>query len=267
MQAVRQTRPVKHALQGISVDGQKVAVSAEKDPAAIRALWSELKRAYGDEATAVQAVLRQPQIINPSYTDPPAVISRSKAVLVGYMGEEESIEVMLKNPALLQCGAMYPLPPEHVHLRVMDLFRDIYGSPVGFSDHTLGTAVTLAAAARGADVIEKHFTHDRSAEGPDHFYALEPDELTRVIEETRRVFAALGDARKDMLPAEREFGRREGLYAVRDLKAGAVIGLGDIDIRRPAIGLRARHANAVVGMHPTRHIAAGEALQWGDLAP
>jgi N,N'-diacetyllegionaminate synthase len=168
--------------------------------------------------------------------------------------------------ALLQCGAMYPLPPEHVHLRVMDLFRDIYGSPVGFSDHTLGTAVTLAAAARGADVIEKHFTHDRSAEGPDHFYALEPDELTRVIEETHRVFAALGDARKDMLPAEREFGRREGLYAVRDLKAGAVIGLGDIDIRRPAIGLRERHANAVVGMRPTRHIAAGEALQWGDLA-
>ena len=69
--------------------------ATEKDPAAIRALWTELKRAYGDEATAVQAVLRQPQIINPSYTDPPAVISRSKAVLVEYMGEEESIEVML----------------------------------------------------------------------------------------------------------------------------------------------------------------------------
>ena len=78
--------------------------ATEKDPAAIRALWTELKRAYGDEATAVQAVLRQPQIINPSYTDPPAVISRSKAVLVEYMGEEESIEVMLKNPSVLQCG-------------------------------------------------------------------------------------------------------------------------------------------------------------------
>ena len=169
--------------------------------------------------------------------------------------------------AVLQCGAMYPLPPEHAHLRAMDLFRTVFGAPVGFSDHSLGTALPLAAVACGGNVIEKHFTHDRTASGPDHFYALEPDELGQVIRDMKIVFSALGEARKDLLPAEREFGRREGLYAVRDIAASSILGEKDIEARRPALGLRARHSAAVTGMKAARDIPAGTALEWDDLIP
>lgn len=167
--------------------------------------------------------------------------------------------------ALLQCGAMYPLPPEHANLRVMDLFRDAFESPVGFSDHSLGTHLSLAAIARGANVIEKHFTHDRNAKGPDHFYALEPDELKQLISDAQDVHAALGNVQKKMLPAEREFGRRDGLYAARDIPEGTVITLADIEVRRPAIGLRARYLDATIGMKATHEITAGAPLEWGDL--
>ncbi|HCO99893.1 MAG TPA: hypothetical protein DIT35_00230 [Rhodospirillaceae bacterium] len=160
---------------------------------------------------------------------------------------------------------MYPLPPEHANLRVMDLFRDVFGSPVGFSDHSLNTHISLAAVARGANVIEKHFTHDRNAKGPDHFYALEPDELKQLIHDARDIHAALGKAQKEMLPEEREFGRRDGLYAARDIPAGNVMTVADIEVRRPAIGLRARHLDAAVGMQTTHAIAAGAPLNWDDL--
>ena len=169
--------------------------------------------------------------------------------------------------ALLQCGAMYPLPPEHAHLRVMELYRNVFTSPVGFSDHSLGTHITLAAIARGANVIEKHFTHNREARGPDHFYALEPAELKQLITDARDIRASLGTARKEMLASEREYGRREGLYAGRNIANGSVLIEADIEIRRPAIGLRARHLEAAIGMHATHAIPAGTPLTWDDLRP
>jgi len=169
--------------------------------------------------------------------------------------------------ALLQCGAMYPLPPQCAHLRVMDLFRNVFEAPVGFSDHSLGTHVTLAAIARGANVIEKHFTHDRSADGPDHFYALEPSELKQLISNSRDIYAALGTAQKEMLPSEREYGRRDGLYTAHEIPADAVLTAADIEVRRPAIGLRARYRDTVIGMRAVRAIAAGTPLYWDDLRP
>ena len=105
----------------------------------------------------------------------------------------------------------------------MDLYREIFAAPVGFSDHTLGTAAAVAAAARGAAVIEKHFTLDRTAKGPDHSYALEPGDLSRLVAEVRTAHEALGAPVKEMLPEERRFGRREGLYAARDIDMGETI--------------------------------------------
>ena len=169
--------------------------------------------------------------------------------------------------ALLQCGAMYPLPPEHAHLRAMDLFRKVFAAPVGFSDHSLGTHITLAAIARGANIIEKHFTHSRNAKGPDHFYALEPAELKQLISDARDVRASLGVAQKEMLASEREYGRREGLYAARNIAAGSALTTADIEVRRPAIGLRARYLEPAAGMHATRGIPEGAPLTWEDLGP
>ena len=167
--------------------------------------------------------------------------------------------------ALMQCAAVYPLPPEQANLRVMDVFRQTFGCPAGFSDHTLGLAAPVAAAARGAAVIEKHFTLDRTAEGPDHFYALEPDELKRLVQMVREAHAALGDSNKQMLPIEREFGRREGLYAACDIAAGDIIDDGALAVRRPAMGLRARYRPHVVGARARVDIATGEPIGWNHI--
>ncbi len=168
--------------------------------------------------------------------------------------------------ALLQCGTVYPLPPAAANLKVMDLFRETFGGPVGFSDHTLGRAAAVAAAARGAAVIEKHFTLDRTAKGPDHAYALEPAELKRLVAEIREAHQALGAPVKEMLPEERRFGRRDGLYAARDIGQGETIAAADIRVERPALGLRARYRDAVTGARAARPIKADAPIAWEDVA-
>lgn len=97
---------------------------------------------------------------------------------------------------LLHCVSEYPTPPERANLRAMETLQAMFGLPVGFSDHTLGTAVTLAAVARGACVIEKHVTQARSQEGPDHHFGLEPDEFAELVVGIRAIERGLGDGRR-----------------------------------------------------------------------
>lgn len=164
--------------------------------------------------------------------------------------------------ALLQCGAVYPLPAEDANLLVMETYRAVFGCPVGFSDHTLGTASAIGAAARGADVIEKHLTLDRSGSGPDHSYALEPSDFHAMVSGIREVHTALGSREKRLLRPERELGRRDGLYARRALRPGDVIGEDDLDLRRPAVGIRARHRSSVVGARVRERVEQGAAIGW-----
>lgn len=168
--------------------------------------------------------------------------------------------------ALLQCGTMYPLPPELTNLKVIDGFRDTFGGPAGLSDHTLGLAVPVAAVARGAAVIEKHFTLDRAAEGPDHFYALEPDELKQLVTMLHEAHSAIGQGVKAMLPDEKQLGRRDGLYAAHDIRKGKTLDENSVDIRRPAVGLRARYKRTVTGgARAARPIKANAAIDWPDI--
>lgn len=169
------------------------------------------------------------------------------------------------NVALLQCGAMYPLPPELANLKVIQAYAARFGCPVGFSDHTLGFAAAAAAAGLGATTYEKHFTLDKTAKGPDHSYALEPAELKTYVATIREAHAALGTAVKDMLPDERKFGRREGLYAARAMAKGETITVADVLKRRPALGLRDRHAGAVVGATLTSAVDKDQPLTWDVL--
>jgi sialic acid synthase SpsE len=166
---------------------------------------------------------------------------------------------------LLQCGTVYPLPPDQVHLRAMDLMHETFGCPVGFSDHTLGIHASVAAVARGAAVIEKHFTLDRQSPGPDHFYALEPAELEALVRACRETYSALGSRTKELLPEEKRLGRREGLYAARDLPRGTRLAASDIASKRPATGIRARHRDKVVGATLKEDVRSGEALEWQKL--
>jgi sialic acid synthase SpsE len=197
----------------------------------------------------------------------PVVISTGMCDMVDV---EEAVNVCLgignDQVMLLQCGAMYPLPPELANLRVLASFAQRFGCPVGFSDHTLGQATATAAVALGGTVFEKHFTLDRSAKGPDHFYALEPGELKAYVAALHEAHQALGYPVKGMLPKERELGRREGLYAARAMKKGEVFTAADIVARRPAIGLRARYASAMVGAIVNKPLEKDQPLTWDVLS-
>jgi len=169
--------------------------------------------------------------------------------------------------ALLQCGTRYPLPSYQANLRVMERFQDIFGGPVGLSDHTEGQVTAIAAVARGASVIEKHVTLDRNSKGPDHFYAMETKELGPFIRALHEAQAALGNGEKEMLVEEKEAGRREGLHAARDLKVGEIISADDLVVRRPAAGVRARYFETIIGAKVKHNITCDQPVLWDDITP
>ena len=183
---------------------------------------------------------------------------------------EEAVNVCVaagnEEIVLLQCGTMYPLPQELTNLRIMKTFQDRFGCPIGFSDHTLGISAATAAAALGASVIEKHFTLDRSSVGPDHFYALEPGELKTYVNSVHEAQQALGISIKELLPDERNLGRRDGLYAARDIAVGEVLKEMDILVRRPAPGIRARYLSNVIGATAKSTIAKDQPFVWEKLS-
>ena len=162
---------------------------------------------------------------------------------------------------LLHCVSNYPADPADVNLRAMQTLRDTFGLPVGFSDHTMGIEIPLAAAALGACVIEKHVTLDRSLEGPDHKASIEPDELSSMVQGIRKIEAALGDGIKSRRASEEEIAAvvRKSLVAKIDLPAGTVIRSEMIDARRPGSGLPPTMADAILGR------TLGVPLKAGDL--
>ena len=196
----------------------------------------------------------------------PMIISTGMCDLVDVTDSINICEAAGNNRiALLQCVTMYPLPPELANLRVMELFKDVFSCPVGFSDHTLGIAASIAAVARGASIIEKHFTLDKNAQGPDHFYALEPSELNLLVASAREAHVALGQPVKDLAPEERRLGRREGLYAARRISKGQKLGAGDISVRRPAVGLRARYRDTIVGSVAQEDLEKDAPITWEQI--
>jgi N-acetylneuraminate synthase len=169
---------------------------------------------------------------------------------------------------LLHCTSNYPAAPEDVNLRAMTSLRERFSLPVGYSDHTEGTAIAVAAAALGATVIEKHFTLDRGLPGPDHRASLAPDALTRMVADIRAVEAGLGDGVKAPRPAElpvRELVRRS-VTLVRARRRGERIAAEDLALLRPGRGIAPKDLGRVAGKRAARDIAAGSTLVWEDLA-
>ncbi len=164
--------------------------------------------------------------------------------------------------ALLHCVSNYPAAPEDINLRAMATLHEAFCVPVGYSDHTDGVEIALAAVALGACIIEKHFTLDRNLPGPDHKASLEPAELTSLAAAIRRVEAALGDGVKRPAKCEADAARvaRKSLVAARDLSAGSVLRREDLAIRRPGTGLPPSALARVVGMLAKEDIAAGTIL-------
>jgi sialic acid synthase SpsE len=181
----------------------------------------------------------------------------------------EAVEILDANGCpethILHCYAVYPTNYEDANLRVMETLRRAFHKPVGFSDHSLGVSLPIAAAALGASVIEKHFTLSRKLQGPDHSYAIEPDELRRMVSEIRQVQKALGSPEKRMHPEEIAWGRRDGLYAKRSIRKGQRLSAADLVAKRPATSLAARYRVSAEGMTARRAIKAGGPVNWQDL--
>lgn len=169
---------------------------------------------------------------------------------------------------LLHCVTNYPAAPESVNLQAMVSMQQSLGLPTGYSDHVLGNDVCLAAVALGACILEKHFTLDKSADGPDHALSATPDEWRRLVDSTRSVERALGDGVKRPAAAEQttRVNNRKSMVSVRDIAAGESIAIDAVDIKRPGYGISPRHWEAVIGKAALRDIPADEVITWEMIA-
>lgn len=167
---------------------------------------------------------------------------------------------------LMQCTSVYPAPAERANLRAMATMRTAFGVPVGLSDHTTGIAVPIAAATLGAAFVEKHFTLDRTMEGPDHPFALEPGELKAMVAGIREAQAALGDGRKSgpgPEEAKEMYGlARRSLIVVGDHPAGTVLSEEMLTRKRPGFGIAPRDLDRVLGRALRVAVEHDDVLTW-----
>ena len=171
--------------------------------------------------------------------------------------------------ALLHCVSAYPAPADETNLRAMDTLRARFGCPVGLSDHTLGTAVAIAAVARGAAIVEKHLTLDKTLAGPDHRASLDPGEFAALVRSIREVESALGDGDKRPTRSEADTRRvaRKSLVAARPIRAGERLGTADVAIKRPGTGIAPADLPRVLGRAVLHDLAADDLISWEALAP
>ena len=169
--------------------------------------------------------------------------------------------------ALLHCASLYPAPVETVNLNAIQTLSKAFQIPIGFSDHTLGIHIAVAAVAKGACIIEKHFTLDRTMKGPDHSFAIEPEELKQLVRNIRDVENAMGTGVKLRSSAEQEMyekGRRS-IIAAQDIKKGAKIERDWLIVKRPGYGIKPKYLEMVIGRTAKRDIKADEWITWDDI--
>ncbi len=164
---------------------------------------------------------------------------------------------------LLHCNTQYPTPMVDVNLRAMDTLKREFGVKVGYSDHTQGIEVPIAAVAMGATVIEKHFTLDRNMKGPDHIASLDIPQLTSMVKAIRNIETALGSAEKH--PSHSETPNkdiaRKSIVAARDIKAGEVLTENNITVKRPGNGISPMQWDHVIGTQAKRAFTYDELIE------
>jgi N,N'-diacetyllegionaminate synthase len=181
---------------------------------------------------------------------------------------EALLETGVPELVLLQCVSSYPADPAEVNLRAMETLSTAFRVPVGFSDHTMGRDIAVAAVALGACVLEKHLTLDVDLEGPDHRASLEPTEFAELVGAVRLVESALGDGLKRPTTAEQETRLvvRRRILAGRDLAAGTLLTEADLKLRRSGEGLGVDALPQLLGRRLLCDLAEDEPLTWGVFA-
>ena len=193
----------------------------------------------------------------------PLILSTGMATLEEVRAAVDTIkETGDREIILLHCVSNYPVDPADANLRAMHILGSAFGVPVGYSDHTLGIEVPLAAVALGACVIEKHMTLDLSLPGPDHQASLDPQEVAEMVRGIRVVEAALGHGRKQPAACEASIAAvvRKSLVASRAIPVGSVLTEDMVSIKRPGTGLPPGMRSRVLGRRVTRDVKEGTLL-------
>lgn len=180
---------------------------------------------------------------------------------------QDAIEVLEKNGTteitLLHCNTQYPTPYEHVNLNAMNSIKDALHKEVGYSDHTQGIEVPIAAVAMGATVIEKHFTLDKNMEGPDHKASLNPSELQQMVVAIRNIEQAIGNGLKE--PSSSEMANkavaRKSIVASRSIKQGEVFSEENLTTKRPGTGISPMKWYEVIGKVASRDFSEDEIIE------
>jgi N-acetylneuraminate synthase len=173
-----------------------------------------------------------------------------------------------RDVSLLHCVSDYPTRPQDANLRVMETIRKAFDVPVGFSDHTVGISISLAAAALGAAVLEKHVTLDKNLPGPDHRASLDPAELKAMIRGVREIESAVGTGQKVLTPGEQSnlVVVRRSLVFTADLPPGTVLERRHLGAKRPASGLSPMELDRIVGRKLQRAVRRDDDVRPGDVA-
>lgn len=210
-----------------------------------------------------------PLIERAARTGKPLIISTGIADL-GEIGEavEAARAAGGREIALLHCTSGYPTPPGDSNLKTIPHLAEAFGVIAGLSDHTLGTAVSVAAVVLGAAIIEKHFTLRRADGGPDAAFSLEPEELAQLVADCRTAWSALGKVNYALEASEKGNKTfRRSLYAVQDVPVGAAFTADNVRSIRPGLGLPPKHLLDVLGRRASRAVARGTPLAWSMIAP
>lgn len=210
------------------------------------------------------------EVTNLPYLEALAKTGRPVVMSTG-MCEMDEIEAALRvlrehetsDIRLLHCNTEYPTPFADVNLRAMETMRNAFGVEVGYSDHTKGIEVPIAAAALGATIIEKHFTLDRNMDGPDHKASLEPEELAAMVSAIRNIEQALGSGEKTASPSERKniAVARKSIVAKRSIKAGERLTEDNLTVKRPGSGISPMRWGDVLGTAAIRDFEEDEMIE------
>ncbi|HEX7009636.1 MAG TPA: N-acetylneuraminate synthase family protein [Phycisphaeraceae bacterium] len=228
---------------------------------------ADVQELRGLELDAVK--IASPDAVNPLLYEAAAELGLPMLVSTGTceLDELEPVAALLRRHraggCLLQCVSSYPTPAEDAAMGAIGMLGERFGLPVGYSDHTPELISGALAVAAGAVVLEKHFTYDRAAAGPDHAASLDPAGFARYVQMVRQATAMMGPRAKAVLPVEMDVRRvsRQSLCATRDLPAGHVIQREDLTVKRPGTGLPPTQLPRLIGKRLTQPVRANELLQ------
>lgn len=198
----------------------------------------------------------------------PIILSTGMSTLAEIEKAIEVIEGEGNNQiVLLHCISIYPPAYEDINLNNIPMLEKTFGYPVGFSDHTIGISIPLAAVTLGSCIIEKHFTLDKDMPGWDHEISADPSELKVICEESKNIVKSLGSFKRIVSEAEKEKLKkfRRSIIIARDMKIGEEIKLEDLEFKRPGTGIRPDEVKYVIGKKLTRDIEKDEILKWEDI--